>query len=101
MEIRGRVIGKPVSATGVSQRGPWKKAFLVIRYEDGQYPKDILLMNMRKAEEFERIPVGATGTFKYDGKVSSKDGRYYQDLECWQWALDQRATQPASTVDPI
>ena len=97
MEVKGKVVEKPVSASGVSQRGPWKKAFLVIRYEDGQYPKDILLMNMRKAEDFERVPIGATGTFKYDSKVSNKDGRYYQDLECWQWTLDQQPAVPQAS----
>jgi len=94
MEVKGRVIEKPASITGTSQRGPWRKAALVIRYEDGQYPKDILLTNMKKAEEFERIPKGATGTFKFDGRVSSKDGRFYQDLECWQWTLDQQPAAP-------
>lgn len=99
MEIKGKVIDKPASANGVSQRGPWRKAFLVIRYEEGQYPKDLLLANMKKAEEFERIPIGATGTFKYDGKVNSNNGRYYLDLECWAWTLDQQA--PVSGGGPI
>ena len=99
MEIKGRVIAKPVATSGVSARGPWKKAALVIRYEDGQYPKDLLLTNMKKAEDFERIPIGATGTFKYDGKVNNNNGRYYQDLECWQWTLDQQA--PVSGGGPI
>jgi hypothetical protein len=55
----------------------------------------------KKAEEFERIPRGATGTFKFDGRVSSKDGRFYMDLECWQWTLDQQAAPPASSGDPF
>lgn len=101
MEVKGRVIEKPASITGTSQRGPWKRASLVIRYEEGQYPKDILLVNMRKAEEFERIPIGASGIFKYDSRLNRKDGRYYQDLECWQWTLDQQAAPPASSGDPF
>lgn len=98
MEIKGRVLEKPASKTGVSSKGPWKRAQLVIRYEDGQYPKDILLSNMNKAEEFERIPLGATGTFKFDGSVREKDGNYYLDLNCWSWTLDQAAP---SSADPI
>lgn len=97
MEIKGKVIAKPASATGVSSKGPWRKAALVIRYEEGQYPKDLLISNMKKAEDFERIPVGATGTFKFDGKVRDSNGRYFLDLECWSWTLDQQA----SSGDPF
>ena len=98
MEIKGRVIAKPASETGVSSKGPWKKAFLVVRYEEGQYPKDIMLSNMRNAEEFERIQVGTSGTFKYDHEVrQSNNGRYYQDIKCWSWNLDTAQ----STQGPI
>lgn len=91
LEVKGRVIAKPASDSGVSSNGIWKKSYLVIRYEDGQYPKDILLSNMRKAEEFERIQAGQTGTFKFDARARlASNGKYYQDLECWSWTLDQQ-----------
>lgn len=96
MEIKGKVFAKPESKTGVSSRGPWKRAQLVIRYEEGQYPRDILLSNMNKAEEFERIQIGQTGTFKFDGSVRENNGNYYLDLNCWSWQLDQ-APAPAVT----
>ena len=103
MEIQGKVIAKPASKTGISQKGPWKKAFLVIRYEEGQYPKDILLSCMKKAEDFERVPIGAVGTFRFDSRVGNKDGNYFQDLECWSWTTgaQQQAYQPAPTQGPI
>lgn len=89
MEITGRVIAKPVSATGTSQRGFWKKAFLVVRYEDGQYPKDLLLSNMKDAEKFESVQIGQTGTFKFDARTrESQNGRWFCDLECWGWNID-------------
>lgn len=95
MEIKGRVTAKPATESGSSARGIWMKAFLVIRYEDGQYPKDILLSNMRKAEEFERIQVGQSGTFKFDARTrQANNGKWYCELECWDWALDQQAPQP-------
>lgn len=94
MEITGKVIAKPASATGTSTRGFWKKAFLVIRYEDGQYPKDVLLYNLKNAEDFERIALGSVGTFKFDAKTKeSQNGRWFCELECWSWNI--------SPVDPI
>lgn len=93
MEIRGKVIAKPASETGMSSRGTWKKAFIVVRYEDGQYPKDILLSSMRKAEDLERVFVGQVGTFKYDARTrQANNGKWYCELECWDVKLDQ---QPA------
>lgn len=90
MEIKGRVVEKPATESGSSSRGIWRKAFLVIRYEDGQYPKDILLSNMRKAEEFERIQKGQSGTFKFDARTrQGNNGKWYCDLECWDWTIDQ------------
>lgn len=99
MEITGKVVAKPTAKAGVSSRGPWKKIFLVIEYEGGQYPKQILLSNMNKAEDFDRIRIGDTGTFKFDGSVrAGNNGAYYLDLNCWSWKLDQAAP---SSVDPI
>lgn len=91
MEIKGRVLEKPQSESGQSSRGAWKRAFLVIRYEDGQYPKDILLSCSRKADDFERIPIGSTGTFKFDARTrNASNGKWYCDLECWSWDLDNQ-----------
>lgn len=96
MEIKGKVTAKPTSKSGVSARGPWKKSFLVIEYEGGQYPKQILLSNMNKAEDFERIRIGDTGTFKFDASVRENNGNYYLDLNCWSWQIDQQ--QPAANT---
>lgn len=101
MEIKGKVIEKPASESGMSNRGPWRKAYLVIRYEDGNYPKDILLSNMKKAEDFERIRVGDTGTFKFDARTrKANNGRWYCELECWTWNIDTQQA-PTSQQGPI
>ena len=97
MEITGRIIDKPRSETGVSSRGPWKKAYVVVRYEEGQYPKDILLSNMRKAEDFERLSVGQTAKFSFDAKArQGGSGKWYCDLECWNWSIVNQ-----SNADPL
>ena len=88
MEITGKVVNKPDSTTGVSNRGPWKKAYVVVRYEEGQYPKDILLSNMKDAENFERIRIGDKGVFKFDANVRESNGRFFCDLNCWSWKIE-------------
>lgn len=98
MEIKGKVVAKPAPKSGVSSKGPWKKVFLVIEYEGGQYPKQILLSNMNKAEDFDRIRIGDTGVFKFDGKVQERNGNYYLDLNCWSWNIDQ-VSQPQQTAN--
>lgn len=91
MEIKGRITARPASESGTSAKGPWKKAFVVVRYEEGQYPKDVLLFNMKNADRFEQLSVGAYGTFKFDAKTrQSTNGRWYCELECWSWTTDQQ-----------
>jgi len=101
MDITGRVIAKPATKTGNSQRGIWRKASLVIRYEEGQFPKDIKLTNMKRAEEFERIQIGQTGKFYYDARTTERNGEWYCDLECWKWELDAPSQTGSYQQGPI
>jgi len=105
MEVKGKITAIPPAVSGVSSRGPWRKVFIVVEYESGQYPKRILLSNMNKAEEFGRLRIGDVGTFKYDHSVSDKNGKYFMDTNCWSWTLDSlvhqaAATAPASPAGP-
>lgn len=96
MEIKGKVIVKPASESGTSARGPWKKAYVVVRYEDGQYPKDILLSSMRRADDLERLYVGQEAKFKFDARArQGQSGKWYCDLECWSVEPTQ-VSAPAS-----
>lgn len=88
MEIKGKITAIPAPKTGTSSRGPWKKVFIVVEYEGGQYPKQILLSNMNKADEFARLRVGDSGTFKFDCSVRESNGNHYMDVNCWSWSLD-------------
>lgn len=95
MEIHGKVIAKPAAKSGTSSRGTWQKVFIVVRYEDGQYPKDLVLSNMNKAADFDRIQIGQSGTFKFDGSArEGRDGNWYLDLNCWSWNLDRAGGDP-------
>lgn len=72
-----------------------------MEYESGQYPKQVLLSNMNKAEEFEKLQVGQTGTFKFDGSVRENNGNYYMDLNCWFWQMDQQQTPTQPNTAPF
>lgn len=89
MEVKGKVTGKKTDS-GVSRRSgsPWKKVSIIVQYEGGQYPKHLLLSNMQKAEEFDRIRVGDVGTFQFDGEVRDSGDKYYLDLKCWSWKIE-------------
>lgn len=89
MDIRGKVTAVPAPERGVSNRGPWVRQTIVIEYESGQYPKSIAIQNTKDAENFGRIPLGAIGTFKVDFKTREYNGKYYTDITCWGWTLDQ------------
>lgn len=91
MEIKGKVVAVAPIERGVGQRGPWARATVVVEYESGQYPKSIALQNSKEAENFAKIPVGQTGTFKFDCKSREYNGKYYNDLNCWSWQLDSDA----------
>lgn len=102
MEIRGKVIERPWSESGTSARGPWKRAYIVVRYEDGQYPKDLLLSSMRKADDVLRLQVGQTGTFKFDARTrKATNGKWYCELECWDFVMDQQSYGGGYQQGPI
>lgn len=90
MEVTGKVIAKPQSKSGST----WKKAFIVVRYDDGQYPHDIMLSNMKQADDFERIRIGDKGTFKFDGSCREAGDRWYFDLNCWSWKIEDTYNRP-------
>ena len=98
MEIKGKVTAIPPEKTGVSTRGPWRKVFIVVEYDGGQYPKQVILSNMNKAEDFSRLKIGDVCTFKFDGSVNERNGNYYMDLNCWSWKLESGQPQTAPPV---
>lgn len=95
MEIHGKITAMPPIERGMGQRGPWARQTVVIEYESGQFPKSIALQNSKDAENFAKLRVGQTGTFKFDAKTREYNGKYFTDLNCWSWSIDQ------AQVDPI
>lgn len=101
MEIKGRVTAVPAPERGVSSKGAWVRQTIVVEYESGQYPKSIAMVNMKDAENFGKIRVGQTGTFKVDFKAREFNGKFFTDINCWAWTLDQPATPQPQGNEPF
>lgn len=99
MEIIGKITAVAPVERGVSQRGPWARATIVVEYESGQYPRSVALQNSKDAENFAQLRVGQTGKFYIDMKAREYNGKYYTDINCWKWDV-QGATQPAPQSAP-
>lgn len=88
MQLKARVINKLPIATGTSQSGNnWSKATLIVE-TISQYPKKVALTNMKRAEEFNNLPIGTTATFDIEVESREFNGRWYSDISCWNWKID-------------
>lgn len=88
MQIRGRIIASLPLASGTNRNGqPWSKATIVVETA-GQYPKKVALNNLKKAEEFARLPIGATATFEIEIESREYNGRWYTEANCWSWNIE-------------
>ena len=93
MEIKGKVVSKLDVQRGVSKAGKeWSKASIVIETE-GQYPKKVIMDNLKKADEFNAIPIGAVGVFQIEVESREYQGRWYSSVSCWNWKLEDAQEQ--------
>lgn len=99
MEIKGKITAVPAPERGVSSKGPWVRQTVVVEYESGQYPKSIAIQNMKDAENFGKLRIGQTGTFKVDFKAREYNGKWFTDINCWGWNIDQ--PQQTNDGDPF
>ena len=98
MEIKGKIVRVLPLIQGVSARGPWSKATVVIEYQSGNYTKTLALDNISKAEEFSKLAVGSELTFLFDVSSNEYNGRFYTQCNCFGWkqADSQPQEQPQS-----
>ena len=97
MEIIGKITAVAPIERGVSAKGPWSRATIIVEYESGQFPKSIALQNSKDAENFARLPVGQVGKFFFDTKTREYNGKYYTDINCWKWEIQGSHDTPAAT----
>lgn len=96
MEIKARIIRSLGITSGVSKTNgnPWQKGGIVIETLDSQYPKQIALSNMKSAEEFARLPIGSIANFKIDIESREYNGKFYTNVNCYQWELEGQQAPP-------
>lgn len=80
MVIRSLGIESGVSKTG----NPWEKATIVVETQ-GQYPKKIALSNMKKAQEFVALPIGALYKFGIDIESREYNGKFYTNVTAYSF----------------
>lgn len=102
MEIQAKVVAILPPKSGISKAGnPWMSQTIVVEYQEGQYPSKLALQNMSKAEEFGKIPVGATGRFRINPNSREYNGQWYTQCDCFSWDLDvQHPAQPQAYAPP-
>lgn len=93
MEIKGKVVANLGLQKGTSKAGKeWAKSTVVIEYGD-QYPKKIVLDNLKNAEEFAKLAVGTEGVFHIEVESREFNGRWYTSASCWKWETTQQPQQ--------
>lgn len=88
-EIQGTIVAVPAPETGMGQKGPWGKQTIIVQYNSGEFVKKIALENRKKYEEFGKLRVGQTGTFKCDVDCREYNGKYYTNITCFHWDISQ------------
>lgn len=100
MELIARVVTSLGITSGVAKTtgNPWQKAEIVVEVGyDSQYPKKVALSNMKNAEEFARLPIGAIVKFHIDIESREYQGRYFTNVSAYKWELQE---QQAPTQQP-
>lgn len=102
MEIRGRVIQNLGLQSGTSKSGKsWSKCELLIETaENPQYPKKVKITNIKKADEFSKIPIGADVVFSVEIESREFNERWYTDVSCWKWEMAQQVQPQAAQGYP-
>ena len=102
MKIKARVTAVLKMESGVSKRTgeEWKSQTIIVEYINGEYPEKLALKNMKRAEEFAKIPVGATGEFSFSPKSNEYNGRWYTQVDCYAWILDAVPQEKESESQP-
>ena len=100
MEVKGKIIKNLGVQSGTSKSGKnWSKATIILEYGDAQYPKQVALDNLKRAEEFAKLPVGAEGTFSIEVSSHEYNGRWFTSATCWKWDLPGQAA-PVQSATP-
>lgn len=101
-EVEGRIVQVLPIERGMGQRGPWATAKIVIEYENGRFNNKLMLeCRTNRAEEFASLSVGQRGKFAYDVTSREYNNKWYHNVNCFDWKVDQPTAITATADDPI
>lgn len=105
MELKCRVARVLPIEKGTSKSGKeWQKATLIVEHGEGQYVKQLAVVNMKHAEAFAQIPIGSEVTMQIEAESREFNGKWYTSVSCWKWDVAVSAapqTQYQQQVQPI
>lgn len=91
MELKAVVDKVLEPVTGEGKNGPWKKQSVIVSFMSGKYQNILELTNMRNADDFGRLRVGAEYVFHFDVTSRCYNGRYFTSCTCYKWEAVQGA----------
>lgn len=102
MELNGKIIKVLPLESGVGKQSgkEWKRATLIVEYGEGQYPKQVAISNMKNADAFAALAVGTTGTFHIEPTSREFNGKYYTNVDCWKWEVEQAQQVAPTPITP-
>lgn len=89
MEIRGKVLAVLEPTFGIGKSSDVKIQTIIVEYVNGDRKQRLALTNKRYPDEFAKIPVGATGTFRINPYSREFSGRWYTETICYNWSIDR------------
>ena len=101
--IKGTVSKVLGLQSGMSKSGkPWEKAdILVSAGSNPQYPKEILISNLKDAKQFAALKVGEKCEFKVDIESRLFNDRYYTNITCYAWQQSGKSSQKQPKSDSL
>lgn len=102
MEIKGKVVQSLGIERGTSKSGKeWQKATLIVEYGEGQYVKQLAVVNMKHAEAFAQIAIGSEVTMQIEAESREFNGKWYTSVNCWKWEPTANATPQPPYQQPV
>lgn len=102
MELKCRVARVLPIEKGTSKSGKeWQKATLIVEYGEGQYVKQLAVVNMKHAEAFAQIVVGSEVTMQVEAESREFNGKYYTTVNCWKWEVTANAAPQTQYQQPV
>ena len=97
LQINGRVIDVLAEQSGEGRNGTWRKREFILE-TDGDYPKQICIVQWGDAIDKADVQQGETITAHIDIASREYNGRWYTDVKAWR--VDRQAA-PAEGGGPV